>query len=58
MTDAQPVKQILEHRGEASQPTICAPARGPPDEVIDHQDDEWSQSSAIEEEDRDQRNCC
>ena len=47
-----------DETNQASQPPICAPARGPPEEVIDHQDDEWSQSPAIEEEDRDQRNWC
>jgi len=47
-----------DETNQASQPPICAAARGPPDEVIDHHDDEWSQRLGIEEEDRDQRNWC
>ena len=47
-----------DETNQASQPPICAPARGPPDEVIDHHDDEWSQRLGIEEKDRDQRNWC
>ena len=52
------VSEENDETNQASQPPICAPARGPPEEVIDHQDDEWSQRLGIEEEDRDQRNWC